>query len=54
MLLSRHRNAGKNDDMKIANRSFENMTQSEYWEDSKNSKFNLVKMKRRLNSGNAY
>jgi hypothetical protein len=30
MLLSRHQNAGQNHDMKIANRSFENMAQFEY------------------------
>jgi hypothetical protein len=29
MLLSRHQNAGKNHDIKIANRSFENVAQCE-------------------------
>jgi hypothetical protein len=30
MLLSRHRNAGQNRDIKIANRSFENVSQFKY------------------------
>jgi hypothetical protein len=30
MLLSRHQNSGQNHDMKIANRSFENMAQLKY------------------------
>jgi hypothetical protein len=30
MLLSRHQNAGQNRDMKIANRSFENVSQFKY------------------------
>jgi hypothetical protein len=31
MLLSRHQNAGQNRDMKIANRSFENVPQFRYY-----------------------
>jgi hypothetical protein len=30
MLLSRHQNAGQNHDIKIANRSFENLAQFKY------------------------
>jgi hypothetical protein len=32
MLLSRHQNAGQNHNIKIANRSFENVVQFKYWE----------------------
>jgi hypothetical protein len=32
MLLSRHQNAGQNQDIKIGNRSFENVSQFRYWE----------------------
>jgi hypothetical protein len=41
MLLSRHQNAGQNHDMKIANRSFENVTQYKYvyGNESNKSKF---------------
>jgi hypothetical protein len=31
MLLSRHQNVGQNRDIKIANRSFENVSQSDIW-----------------------
>jgi hypothetical protein len=32
MLLSHHPNEGQNHDIKIANRSFENVAQFKYWE----------------------
>jgi hypothetical protein len=31
MLLSHHQNAGQNWDLKIANRSFDNVSQFKYW-----------------------
>jgi hypothetical protein len=54
MLLSSHRNAGKNHDTKIANRSFENVTHFKYLETIATNQ-NLIqeKIKRRLNPGNA-
>jgi hypothetical protein len=53
-LLSRHQNAGQSHDIKIANRSFENVTQFKYFGTRVKNK-NLVQeeIKRRLNSGNA-
>jgi hypothetical protein len=32
MLLAHHKNAGQNYDVKVANRSFENVAQSNIWE----------------------
>jgi hypothetical protein len=54
MLLSRHQNAGQNQDIKIANRSFENMTELKYLRTTVTNQ-NLIQeeIKRRLNSGNA-
>jgi hypothetical protein len=54
MLLSRHQNVGQNRDMKIANRSFENMSQFKYLGMTVTNQ-NLIQeeIKRRLNSGNA-
>jgi hypothetical protein len=54
MLLSRHQNAGQNRDVKIANRSFENVSQFKYLGTTVTSQ-NLIEeeIKRRLNSGNA-
>jgi hypothetical protein len=54
MLLSRHQNVGKNRDIKIANRSFENVSQFKYLGTTIINP-NLIKgeIKRRLNSGNA-
>jgi hypothetical protein len=55
MLLSCYQNAGQNDDIKTANRSFENVAQFKYM--GKTLTFqNLTQegIKRRLNSGNAY
>jgi hypothetical protein len=54
MLLSRHQNAGQNLDIKIANRSFENVSQFRYLETTVINQ-NLIheEIKRRLNYGNA-
>jgi hypothetical protein len=54
MLLSRHQNVGQNRDVKIANRSFENVSQSKYlWTTVTNQNLIQEEIKRRLNSGNA-
>jgi hypothetical protein len=54
MLLSRHQNAVRNQDIKIANRSFGNMSQFKNFKTTVIN-YNLIqeKIKRRLNSGNA-
>jgi sorting nexin-29 len=54
MLLSRQQNVGQNRDMKIANRSFENISQFKYLGTTVTDQ-NLMQeeIKRRLNSGNA-
>jgi hypothetical protein len=53
MLLSRHQNAGKNRDIKIANRCFENVAKFKYLETTI-TKQNLIQEEiKRLNSGNA-
>jgi hypothetical protein len=54
MLLSRHQSVGQNWDIKIANRSFENVSQSKYLGTTVTNQ-NLIEeeIKRRLNSGNA-
>jgi hypothetical protein len=54
MLLSRHQNVGRNRDIKIANRSFENVSQFKYMGTTVTNQ-NLIqeKIKRRLNFGNA-
>jgi hypothetical protein len=54
MLLSRHQNVGQNQEIKIANRSFENVSQFKYLGTTVTSQ-NLIQeeIKRRLNSGNA-
>jgi hypothetical protein len=44
MLLSRHQTAGKNYDIEVADRCFENVAQFRYLE---------MTVKRKLNSGNA-
>jgi hypothetical protein len=54
MLLSRHQNVGQNRGIKLANRSFENVSQFKYLEKTATNQ-NLIQeeMKRRLNSVNA-
>jgi hypothetical protein len=54
MLLSRQQNVGQNRGMKIANKSFENVSQFKYWGITVTNQ-NLIQeeIKRRLNSGNA-
>jgi hypothetical protein len=54
MLLSRQQNVGQNRDIKIANRSFENVSQFKYLGTTVTNQ-NLIqeKIKKRLNSGNA-
>jgi hypothetical protein len=54
MLLSRHQNAGQSWDIKIENRSFENVPHFKYLGMTVRNQ-NLIKeeIKRRLNSGNA-
>jgi hypothetical protein len=54
MLLSRHQNAGQNRNIKIGDRSFENVAQFKYLGTTVTNK-NLIQeeIKRRLNSGNA-
>jgi hypothetical protein len=54
ILLSRHQNAGQNWDIKIANRSFENMSQFKYLGTTvTNHNFVQEEIKRILSSGNA-
>jgi hypothetical protein len=54
MLLSHQQNVGQNQDIKIANRSFENVSQLKYLGTTVTNQ-NLIQeeIKRRLNSGNA-
>jgi hypothetical protein len=54
ILLSRHQNAGQNHNIKIGNRSFENVAQLRYLKTTVINQ-NLIQeeIKRRLNSGNA-
>jgi hypothetical protein len=53
MLLSRQQNVGQNGDIKIANRSFENVSQFKYLETIvTNQNLILEEIKGRLNSGN--
>jgi hypothetical protein len=55
MLLSRHQNIGRNPDINIVNRSFENVSQFKYLETTvTNQNFIQEEIKRRLNSGNAF
>jgi hypothetical protein len=42
MLLSRHQNAGQNRDIKIGNKSVENMTQLKYWGKSITNSFKKI------------
>jgi hypothetical protein len=54
MLISCHQNVGQNRDIKIANKSFENVSQFKYLRKTVTNQ-NLIQeeIKRRLNSGNA-
>jgi hypothetical protein len=53
MLLSHHQNAGQNLDIKITNKSFENMSQFKYLETTVTiQNLNQEEIKRRLISGN--
>ncbi|PNF42401.1 hypothetical protein B7P43_G01957 [Cryptotermes secundus] len=53
MLLSRHQNAGRNHDIKIASRSFENVAEFSYMETIVTHQNSVhEEIKRRLNSGN--
>jgi hypothetical protein len=54
MLLSRHQNVGQNREIKIANKSFENVSQFKYLGTTVTNQ-NLIpeEIRRRLNSGNA-
>jgi hypothetical protein len=54
MSLSHHQNVGRNQELKIANRSFENVSQIKYLGTTVTNQ-NLIQeeIKRRLNSGNA-
>jgi hypothetical protein len=54
MLLSHHQNAGQNHNIKIANRSFENVAQFKYLGMTLTNRNSIQgEIKRRLNSGNA-
>jgi hypothetical protein len=54
MLLSRHQNAGQNRDIKIGDRSFENVSQFRYLRTTVTNENLMAKeSKSRLNSGNA-
>jgi hypothetical protein len=54
MLLSHHQNVGQNQDIKIASRSFENVSQLKYlWTTVTNQNLIEEEIKKRLNSGNA-
>jgi hypothetical protein len=54
ILLSRHQNAGRNRDIKIAKRSFENVSQFKYLGTTvTNQNLILEEIKGKLNSGNA-
>jgi hypothetical protein len=55
MLLSRHQNAYRNRDIKIANKSFENVSQFKYLITTVTNQNSIRKeIKRRLNSGKAF
>jgi hypothetical protein len=53
MLLSRHKNVGQNRDIKIANRSFENVSQFKYLGMTVTNQNLIQEEIKRLNSGNA-
>jgi hypothetical protein len=53
MLLSQHKNAGQNHDIKIDNRCFENVEQFRYLGTTINQNLIQEEIKRRLDLGNA-
>jgi hypothetical protein len=54
MLLSRHQNAGEFRNIKIANRSFKNVSQFRYFRTAVTNRNSIQEeIKRRLNSGNS-
>jgi hypothetical protein len=54
MLLARHQNAGKNRDIRTANRSFENVSQFKHFGTTVTNQNQIQEeIKRRLNFGNA-
>jgi hypothetical protein len=53
MLLSRHQNAGQNHNIKIANRSFENVAQFRYFGTVVTNQILVLEEIRSLNLGNA-
>jgi hypothetical protein len=54
IMLSRHQNVGQNRDIKIANKSFENVSQFKYLGTTvTNQNLNQEEIKKRFNSGNA-
>jgi hypothetical protein len=53
ILLPHHLNAGQNQDIKVANRSFENVSKFKYGNDSNKPNLIQEEIKRRLNMGNA-
>jgi hypothetical protein len=53
LLLSLHRNAGQNQEIKIANRPFENVSQFRYLGTTVTNQNSVQEKIRRLNSGNA-
>jgi hypothetical protein len=53
MLASRHHSAGQNRDIKIVNRSFENVSQFQYLGTVTNQNLIQEEIKSRLNYGNA-
>jgi hypothetical protein len=52
-MLSRHQNAGQNQDIKLANKSFENVSQFKYLETTVTNQNLIQEEIRRLNHGNA-
>jgi hypothetical protein len=52
MLLTRHQNVCQNQDIKIANKVFENVSKFKYLRTVINQNFTQEQIRRRLNSGN--
>jgi hypothetical protein len=54
MIMSRHQNSRQNQNVKIANESFENVTKFKYWGATLTNQNGIHnEIKSRLNSGNA-